>query len=275
MPELPEVETVRKTLLELLPGRTIQAVDVRLSRIIKFPAVAEFQQRLVGQRFLDIRRRGKYLIFVLTADQALVIHLRMTGQLRVSADDEPEPKHTHVVFQLDCGRQLRFTDLRTFGAMYLAPLAEIAQVAGMDKLGWEPLADFPLEDFATLLQRRTARIKSLLLDQRVIAGVGNIYADESLFQARIHPATPANQLDFQQIARLHRALVQVLQAGVDLRGTTFSDYVDGLGRSGDFQHQLCVYGREGQPCPSCGADIVRIKLGGRSAHLCPNCQRPH
>lgn len=272
MPELPEVETVRQTLLEFLPGRVVTAVAVNLARIIKYPAADRFVAELVGRRFLTIDRRGKYLQFRLEGGYTLVIHLRMTGQLRYAAAADPLPKHTHVIFHLDNGQQLRFTDLRQFGAMYLAPDDQILQVANMQRLGWEPLADFPLEQFQALLARRSTKIKNLLLDQSAIAGIGNIYADEGLFAASIHPETPANRLSATQAAALHAALIQVLAAGVAMRGTSFSDYVDGLGRSGSFQHQLTVYGREGEPCPRCGQPILRIKIAGRSAHFCPDCQ---
>ncbi|NLY53742.1 MAG: DNA-formamidopyrimidine glycosylase [Firmicutes bacterium] len=272
MPELPEVETVRRSLLAHLPGLTITGVDVRLPRLIKYPAVSEFTTELKGQTFLDIQRRGKYLKFIMSGGQTLVIHLRMTGQLRYACPDNPLPRHTHVIFNLSDGWELRFTDMRQFGAMYLASHAEIGQVAGMDRLGWEPLEHFPLAEFCQELARRSAKIKSLLLNQHFIAGIGNIYADEGLFAAGIHPEQPAKSLTAEQGERLHTALVQVLRAGVQMRGTSFSDYVDGLGRSGDFQHQLAVYGREGQACPRCGTQIQRIKVSGRSSHFCPCCQ---
>ncbi len=272
MPELPEVETVRQTLLEYLPGQVITGLRVTLPRIIKFPEVAQFADSIVGRGFRTIDRRGKYLLFRLTGNHTLVIHLRMTGQLRYSASDQPVLKHTHVIFSLDSGFQLRFTDMRQFGAMYLAPDEEIAHAANMQKLGWEPLEQFPLPGFTELLSRRHTKIKNLLLNQQVIAGVGNIYADESLFMAGIHPETSADTLTPEQAARLHASLIAVLEAGVAMRGTSFSDYVDGLGRSGSFQHQLAVYGRRDQPCPRCGAPIERIKLAGRSAHFCPHCQ---
>lgn len=272
MPELPEVETVRQTLLEYLPGQVITDVLVTLPRIIKFPEVAQFVDSIIGRGFRTIDRRGKYLLFRLTGNYTLVIHLRMTGQLRYSTPDQPLPKHTHVVFSLDGGDQLRFTDMRQFGAMYLAPDEEIALVANMTKLGWEPLELFPLIEFIDLLGRRRTKIKNLLLNQQIIAGVGNIYADESLFLAGIHPETPADMLTPEQAAKLHASLIAVLEAGVAMRGTSFSDYVDGLGRSGSFQHQLAVYGRRDQPCPRCGGPIERIKLAGRSAHFCPHCQ---
>ncbi|MGI6358749.1 MAG: DNA-formamidopyrimidine glycosylase [Bacillota bacterium] len=273
MPELPEVETVRRSLLPHLVGQTIEDVEIGLQRIIKYPHPDQFVASIRGRQFLAIERRGKYLLFRLTGDYTLVIHLRMTGQLRLAPSTQPLPKYTHVLFQLRGGDQLRFSDMRQFGAMYLAPDHDIARVANMEKLGWEPLEHFPVEEFAGLLSSRRTKIKNLLLNQCVIAGVGNIYADESLFLAGIHPETPAHELSFEQVQRLHDCLIRVLQAGVAMRGTTFSDYVDGLGESGSFQHQLTVYGREGQPCPKCGQPIQRTKLAGRSAHFCAQCQR--
>ena len=272
MPELPEVETVRQTLLEFLPGLRIEHVDVHLPRIIKHPSVPELQAGLTGKIILDIERRGKYLLFRLTDQQTLVIHLRMTGQLRYLAAAEPVLRHTHVIFHLHDGHELRFTDMRQFGAMYLAPDEKIAAIAGLDKLGWEPLEEFPVDEFVAALQNRRAKIKSLLLNQHFVAGLGNIYADEALFLAGIHPAVPADALTEAEARRLHAAIIEVLQAGIQMRGTSFSDYVDGLGRSGDFQHQLAVYGRLGQACPRCGAAIQRLKISGRSSHFCPHCQ---
>lgn len=272
MPELPEVETVRQTLLEYLPGLTITDVAIHLPRIIKHPEPAQFVHELVGQAFNGIERRGKYLKFIMSGGQTLVIHLRMTGQLRYSASDVPLPRHTHVIFSLCNGMELRYTDIRQFGTMYLASHEQIDNLSGMHRLGWEPLSGFPLADFAGMLKNRKARIKSLLLNQHVIAGIGNIYADEALFLAGIHPARLANSLTEVQVQRLHQAIVQVLSKGVQMRGTSFSDYVDGLGRSGSFQHQLAVYGRQGTACPHCGTEIVREKLSGRSCHYCPLCQ---
>lgn len=272
MPELPEVETVRQTLLEFLPGLTVTQVTINLPRIIKYPSPQQFAQEIVGLTFCDIERRGKYLKFILSAGKTLVIHLRMTGQLRYSTSDAPLPRHTHVIFELSNGWQLRYTDIRQFGTMYLASHQEIAQIAGMDRLGWEPLSDFPLPEFAALLEKRKTSIKSVLLNQQIIAGIGNIYADEALFQAGIHPARAANSLTSDEVESLHHAVRQVLQAGVKMRGTSFSDYVDGLGRSGGFQHQLAVYGRKGESCPRCGCPIIREKIAGRGTHYCPLCQ---
>lgn len=272
MPELPEVETVRKTLQEFLPGLTVVHVQVSLPRIIKYPDVEEFVHVIRGRTFREIARRGKYLLVRLSGNFSLVIHLRMTGQLRYANPEDPMPKHTHVVFELSDGKELRYTDIRQFGTMYLAPDRDIQQVSGMHKLGWEPLDDFPLEGFRELLGKRSTKIKNLLLDQRLIAGIGNIYADESLFAAGIHPERPAASLKAEEVERLHAALIDILQKGVAMRGTSFSDYVDGLGKSGEFQHQLSVYGREGEPCKQCGAPIVRRKISGRSAHICPWCQ---
>lgn len=272
MPELPEVETVRQTLLEFLPGLTVTDVTINLPRIVKYPDSTRFAQEIVGLTFCDIERRGKYLKFIMSAGQTLVVHLRMTGQLRYSPCDEPLPRHTHVIFQLSNGRELRYTDIRQFGTMYLASHEQIERVAGMDRLGWEPLGEFPLAEFAALLKKRKASVKSILLNQEIIAGIGNIYADEALFLAGLHPTRSANSLTKAEVECLHQAIREVLQAGIQMGGTSFSDYVDGLGRTGSFQHQLAVYGREGEACPRCGCQIERLKVAGRSSHYCPRCQ---
>lgn len=272
MPELPEVETVRQTLLACLPGLTITDIIINLPRIIKHPELRQFAQEIVGLVFENIERRGKYLKCIMSEGKTLVIHLRMTGQLRYSNHDDELPKHTHIIFKLSNGKELRYTDIRQFGTMYLARHDQIDQIANMHRLGWEPLDDFPVAEFAVLVQKRKASIKSLLLNQQIIAGLGNIYADEALFLAGIHPARIASSLTTDEIRCLHQAIVHVLQAGVQMRGTSFSDYVDGLGQSGSFQHQLAVYGRQGQACPRCASEIQRQKICGRSSHYCPLCQ---
>jgi formamidopyrimidine-DNA glycosylase len=270
VPELPEVETVARELDELLANRTFTGATVYWSRTLAHPSVDEFQQALPGRRVLSVARRGKYV--VLNLDRGyLLVHLKMSGRLRVCPGGEPLDKHIHAVLTLDDGRQLCFHDVRKFGRMYL--VSGIEEVT--TSLGPEPLDDdFSLDDFCRLLERRSGRLKSLLLNQEFLAGVGNIYADESLFAARLHPLRKADSLSPDEQARLYHAIRSVLCRAVESRGTTLDDggYRDASGRSGAFQAQIAVYGRTGLPCLVCDTPVERLVLGGRSTHFCPQCQ---
>ena len=270
MPELPEVETVARGLRESLVGRTVTGVAVGWPRTIARLGVAEFTERVAGQRVTLIGRRGKYVIIGLSRGY-LLVHLKMSGRLSVVPRDEPSDQHVHVLFDLDDGRQLRFRDVRKFGRIYLVDHpSEIT--AG---LGPEPLADdFKAEDFSRLLARRRGRLKSLLLNQQFLAGLGNIYADEALFAAQLHPMRKADSLTADEEARLYAAIRTVLNQAVTSRGTTLDDggYTDANGQAGGYQDRIVVYGRGGEPCLRCATPIERIVIGGRSAHFCPHCQ---
>jgi formamidopyrimidine-DNA glycosylase len=271
VPELPEVETVAQGLRQPLVGRTITGVVVRWPRTVSFPAVDEFQRCIVGRRVAAVGRRGKYVVVELD-EGYLLIHLKMSGRLQVVPAGEPLDKHTHTFFDLDDGQQLRFRDVRKFGRVYLAN--DPAQVTA--GLGPEPLADdFSLDDFRRLLARRSGRLKSLLLNQQFVAGLGNIYADEALFAARLHPLRKADTLTSGEQAHLYEAIRMVLGKAIAGRGTTLDDrgYVDARGQAGAYQDEIAVYGRRGEPCPVCGTPIERLVVGGRSTHFCPHCQR--
>ncbi len=270
MPELPEVETVARGLRDTLVGRTISAVTVRWPRTIARPGVGEFKDGIAGRRVVFVSRRGKYIVAGLDRGY-LLIHLMMSGRLLVVPKDDPLDKHTHTILDLDNGSQLRFRDVRKFGRVYLVD--EVERVTG--RLGPEPLdAGFTVDRFRQLLERRSGRLKPLLLNQEFVAGLGNIYADEALFAARLHPLRKADTLADDEQARLHRSIRAVLQDAIDARGTTLDDggYVDARGRAGAFQQQLAVYAREGEGCTRCGTPIERVVVGGRSTHFCPICQ---
>jgi formamidopyrimidine-DNA glycosylase len=271
MPELPEVETVARGLHELLGGRTITGATVHWPRTIAFPSAEEFGEHISGRRVQSVGRRGKYVVVGL--DQGyLLIHLKMSGRLRVAHASDPLDKHTHTVFDLDDGSQLRFEDARKFGRVYLVDNLE--QVT--KGLGPEPLADaLSLDEFRRVLERRSGRLKSLLLNQQFLAGLGNIYADEALFAARLHPLRKADSLTPDEQAHLYQAIRQVLRSAIASRGTTLDDqgYTDANGEMGTYQERIAVYGRKGQSCPECGTLIERIVLGGRSTHFCPQCQK--
>lgn len=270
MPELPEVETVARGLRASLVGRTISGVTVGWPRTVACPMVDEFRERIAGRRVVSVGRRGKYLVVGLDVGY-LLIHLKMSGRLQVAPAEEPLDKHTHTVFDLDNGQQLRFQDARKFGRVYL--VAELNEVTG--GLGPEPLADdFALHEFRRLLARRSGRLKSLLMNQEFLAGIGNIYADETLFAARLHPLRKANSLTPDEQARLYKAIRSVLRRAIEGRGTTLGNggYLDARGQAGAYQEQIAVYGRQGAPCFSCQTPIERMVIGGRSSHYCPTCQ---
>jgi formamidopyrimidine-DNA glycosylase len=275
MPELPEVETYVQELEPLLDGRRVIGAQVAWPRIIAEPTPEEFVHRIVGQRFVRFARRGKYMLLGLDGGDTLIVHLRMTGHLLVHPPTVAPDKHTHVVLELDDGRRLHYQDSRKFGRLWLVADPE----AVVYRLGPEPLAEhFSVEGMAARLTGRKAPIKALLLDQSIVAGVGNIYADEALFSARIHPARPGGALTHEEIERLHGAIRQILATAIEHRGSSLGDstiqnYLRPSGEQGGYQAARLVYAREGEPCSCCGAPIERRVLAQRSAHFCPNCQQ--
>jgi formamidopyrimidine-DNA glycosylase len=265
MPELPEVETIVRRLRGPLIERTICDVQVTWERMAQ-PSAVELRARLADQRVEAIDRRGKYLVFQLSGEDKLIFHLKMTGDLLVLSSSVPWHRHDRVVFDLDGGFQLRFRDPRKFGRVYVTN--DPAGILG--RLGPEPLDDsFNEDEFLGLFDRRTGRVKSLLLNQEFIAGLGNIYADEALFLAGIRPERRADTLSDEEKRRLFRATRQVLRLAIDEKGTSLADETY---RGGRYQQQFRVYGRWQQPCSACGRQIQRIRLAQRSAHFCPGCQ---
>jgi formamidopyrimidine-DNA glycosylase len=276
MPELPEVETVVRGLRVSLPGRTI--VEVRFGKTDFVDNPAEIAERLPGSRVASVTRLGKFICVRLGSngeqptpgsETFLIVHLGMTGQLKVIRSGEAVAPHTHVFFVLDDGREMRYTDIRRFGRMLLIPESGLAEFAA--QLGIEPL-EISAEEFCRFFGSRRARVKALLLDQKVLRGIGNIYADESLFRARLHPARIAENLAKKQLLVLHGAVRQVLTEAIRSRGSSISDYVDSDGRRGEFQFHHRVYQRDGKPCFRCKTKIRRIIVAGRSSHFCPRCQ---
>jgi formamidopyrimidine-DNA glycosylase len=269
MPELPEVETAVRALRHPLIGRRFTEVRNDWPRHIAGLDLAALQRRVHGRTVAAVRRRGKYLLFDLDDGQVLIIHLRMTGHLSVVEAETPPSKHLHTIFTLDDGRELRFRDQRKFGKVYLVDDEE--EVVG--KLGPEPLAaDFTVERLRERLNGRSRLLKPLLLDQTFVAGLGNIYADEALFYAGVHPERRADTLDDAEIVALHAAIQKALRMGVAREGASIDIYVKPDGTRGEMQNALNVYKRDGEPCRRCGAPIRRIVLSGRSTHFCPHCQ---
>lgn len=286
MPELPEVETVRRGLNHVTLNQIIQGGDVLLNRTIAHPvSVEEFLAALTGVAIAQWQRRGKYLIANLVQSSGALagesaghwgVHLRMTGQLLWVAQSDPVSKHTRVRLFFPNGRELRFVDQRTFGQMWWVPPGQplAAVMTGLKHLGPEPFGEeFSVAYFSQWLKDRDRPIKNALLDQSLVAGVGNIYADESLFLSGIRPQTLCRNIKPKQVKRLHTQVREVLQTSIDARGTTFSDYRDISGINGNYGNIAWVYGRDGEPCRVCGTLIERLKMAGRSAHFCPTCQR--
>jgi formamidopyrimidine-DNA glycosylase len=270
MPELPEVETFVRALRKPLVGRTITGARNDWPGHIVVPSPDELRERITGRRIEAIDRRGKYLVFTLSDDETLIVHLKMTGHLSVVPAETPADRYAHTIFELDDGRELRFRDPRKFGRVYL--VHDPAGVLG--PLGPEPLeADFTAGELATRLVGRKRVLKPLLLDQTFIAGIGNIYADEALFEARVRPTRHSDTLTADETAALHAAIQKVLALGIEREGASISTYVKANGEKGDMQNAVAVYGRAGQSCYRCGGPIERIVLGGRGTHFCPNCQR--
>jgi formamidopyrimidine-DNA glycosylase len=273
VPELPEVETVRRQIAPVLEGATILSAeihDVRLTRPVEPHFVAD---ALVGEQIATVERRGKYLLWRMASGRTLVVHLRMTGSLRhAPAGGLPEDAYRRARVVLDTGAEVGYRDVRRFGTWELLDEGHLRPYLA-SRLGPEPLApSFRAARLARLLEGRRAPIKAFLLDQRRIAGVGNIYADEALWRARIHPRRTAGDLGLNEVARLHRGIRAALRRGVELQGSTLRDYATPDGGSGGMQREFHVYGRLGEPCDRCGTPIERIVVAGRGTWLCPRCQ---
>ncbi len=292
MPELPEVETVRRSLLDFLPNRQIQSVQVRDPFVLRGQEVLAFQRGLVGQRFQGLARQGKLLYFPLQ-ERTLIVHLGMTGQLTVRLPNRPDTtffrhkktglertlqhppdKHTHISIVLDDGAALHYRDVRKFGRVFWVPELSKTEILRRFRLGVDPILDpFDRKVLASALGSRRSPIKAVLLDQRLLAGLGNIYVDEALFRAGIRPGRGAYRVRGSQIDRLTDAITAVLIQGIESGGTTLRDFVNGTGQSGYNQEKLQVYGRYGSPCLTCGHILRRSTVAGRTTTWCANCQK--
>ena len=274
MPELPEVETVRRTLEILVLGKKIKDVSVFWPKMIKNPLeTEEFILSLRGQEILDMRRRGKFLIFDCN-DVALVSHLRMEGKYNLADHLDPIEKHTHVIFHFTDGTELRYRDVRKFGTMHLFKKGEELLHLPLLQLGPEPFqSEFTPDYLAERLGRTERIVKAALLDQTVLVGLGNIYVDEALFRAGVHPDRKSKSLSREEIERLHREIIHTLTEAVEMGGSTIRSYVNSQGQMGMFQQNLYVYSRKNEPCRNCGTLIEKKVSGGRGTHYCPRCQR--
>lgn len=273
MPELPEVENVRIGLEKQVAGCKIEHVKVLWGNIISDPSVSEFEEKLQGEKIWGVDRRGKFLLFRLS-NWSLLSHLRMEGKYILTARSTPLTAHTHVVFQLDDGRDLRYLDVRKFGRMSLIPIGEEWMNPSLQKLGPEPTKETLNQvELLKKLKKHKKTVKAVLLDQSTVAGIGNIYADEILYQAGILPTRPSNSLNEEEGIRLYEAIVQKMEQAVQAGGTTIRTYQNSFGEDGSFQNQLVVYGKNGTPCPKCGEIIQKTKVAQRGTHFCIKCQK--
>jgi formamidopyrimidine-DNA glycosylase len=282
VPELPEVETIRRQLEPALVGKRIEQVKVLDERWTRPLPAEPLEQACAERRIESVERRGKYLLLGLEGDRWLAMHLRMTGNLlvdedRVGGDRLYDPglddRHLRALISLDGGAKLRFVDPRRFGHAITLQNSELEEYLDA-RLGVEPLSDrFTAHALAELASGRRAPLKSFLLDQRAVAGIGNIYADEALFRARLHPLSPTGSMRAEHCEELRAGIVAALEAGLRNGGASVDDYLDTRGEAGTMQEEFLVHTREGQPCSRCGADIRRIVVGGRSTYFCPSCQR--
>jgi formamidopyrimidine-DNA glycosylase len=274
MPELPEVETIVADLRPHLAGRTIISCDLHFPTIVRHPEPEVFIDAVAGMGITALRRRGKYILIDLENDLVLVVHLGMTGQLRLFEPDAPLSSHTHAVFALDNGLQLRYRDPRRFGRLLLGTEESLRAAKKLPRLGPEPIdPEFAAEELYRRLRKRRTALKAFLLDQASVAGVGNIYADESLHRARLRPDRLAGSLSRKSAQRLHESLRDSLLVAIANRGSSVDTYRDAWGEIGGQQEKLLVYGRAGEPCFTCGRPLALIRIAGRSTVFCRRCQR--
>jgi formamidopyrimidine-DNA glycosylase len=272
MPELPEVETIARTLAPNVRGRVITGIEL-IDRPLLRKGNRKGLEAMRGRRILGVRRRGKMLLIECDGGRALVFHLKMTGQFLFARSGTPRDKHTRLVIRFDDGKNaLHFRDVRKFGFLLCVEGEPESACRELASLGSEPL-EVGLPEFTAILRGRKGRIKSLLLDQTRIAGIGNIYADEMLFDARIHPETPASSLTNPRVAQLHDSMKKILALAIESNGSTLQNYRDADGNKGSFQELHKVYDRNGEPCVVCGTAVRMMRIGGRSSHFCPRCQR--
>ena len=272
MPELPEVETLRKSLVKKVKGKKIVDLTITLPTMVRrFISMQELIGKVRGNTVVAVKRRGKSLLFILDSSDVFIVRLGMTGQLIWSSRHRPGSvdKHTHIIIHFGAEEKVLFRDVRQFGEVYLAEEKDLENVL---KMGTEPLKRNFTPEILGMITSSTVKIKNLLMDQRKIAGIGNIYSDEILFEAGIHPLKQAFSLKRKELKSLHQAIGLVLREAIACKGDTFSDYRTLSGGQGTYQHFHRVYQREGEPCRRCRGSIVRVKLSGRSCHYCPNCQ---
>lgn len=273
MPELPEVETVKETLKRKILNKRIVGVNIYHEKIIEFPSVKEFQKQIINQQFIDIKRRGKWLMFELN-DYYLLSHLRMEGKYNIKKLNEQLDKHEHVVFVLDSNQELRYNDVRKFGKMHLITKDDVYDQVPLKTLGLEPTdKSLTVKYLKDKYKSKSLPIKTVLLDQQIIVGIGNIYANEILFLSKINPLKPSKKITNQELQLIIDNTNVVLKSAIEAGGTTIRSYTSSEGIHGRFQHKLLVHGRVGQECFDCKTIIKKIKVNGRGTYYCPTCQK--
>lgn len=274
MPELPEVETIVNTLKRFILNKTIDKVDVYWPNIIKEPDDARhFKFLLKGQTIRELSRKGKFLLFYLD-DYVMISHLRMEGKYSVHSSVEPMKKHTHVIFTFTNGEELRYNDVRKFGTMHVYPKGQEFINKPLSQLGPDPFDEtFTFDYFYEKLKKTDRFIKAALLDQTIVTGLGNIYVDETLFKAGVHPLKRASVLTKKEILAIQEQAIATLEEAIKAGGTTIRSYVNSQGDMGMFQQELYVYGQENKACKKCGTEITKMKVAGRGTHICPTCQK--
>lgn len=269
---MPEVETVRRTLIPLVKGKTIKKVTLWYPKIVATDH-QQFITELPGKKIIDIDRYAKYLLIRLSDNLTIVSHLRMEGKYHLTSPDTPKDKHDHVQFEFTDGSALRYNDVRKFGRMQLILTGTERQTTGIGKLGYEPNStEFTADYFINKLKRKHKNIKNTLLDQSIVAGLGNIYVDEVLWQSKIHPLSIASKIPAEKVRELRTKINHEITLAIKMRGTTVHTYLDANGQVGGFQKMLQVYGHAGEPCPNCGTEFEKIKVNGRGTTFCPHCQ---
>ncbi|MBN7276361.1 bifunctional DNA-formamidopyrimidine glycosylase/DNA-(apurinic or apyrimidinic site) lyase [Lactobacillus acetotolerans] len=272
MPEMPEVETVRRTLIPLVKGKTIKKVTLWFPKIVSTDH-DKFINELPGKKIIDIDRYAKFLLIRLTGNLTIVSHLRMEGKYHLTSVNAPKDKHDHVKFEFTDGTALRYNDVRKFGRMQLVLTGTERMTTGIGKLGYEPnSAEFTDDYFIDSLKRKKKNIKSTLLDQTIVAGLGNIYVDEVLWRTKIHPLSAASKISRKKVIELRKNINDIISLAIKMHGTTVHTYLDANGHSGGFQKELKVYGHAGEPCVVCGTTLKKIKVAGRGTTFCPHCQ---
>lgn len=272
MPELPEVENVRRGLDKLVSKKTIQSIEVRVPKMVHHE-LSDFISKVTGNMIHSVSRRGKYLLFYLN-QYVMISHLRMEGKYLLFRDTVPDNKHFHVYFRLTDGSTLVYQDVRKFGTFELCLKEHLEEFFHTKKLGPEPvLPDFKIEVFKHALKQSRKPIKSLLLEQKVVTGLGNIYVDEVLWVAKIHPKRLSCSLTSNEVEKLHSGIIRLLDFAIDKGGSSIRTYRNALGKNGEMQNYLNVYGKSGNSCPDCAHMIEKMKLGGRGTHFCPECQK--
>lgn len=274
MPELPEVETTARGLrAQILGTRVVDVAGVDWPRIVANASEDILRSVLTELEVSEVGRRGKYLTISFDAGPVLVLHRKMSGNVLLTPSDAPIQKHTHLIVTLSDARDVRLVDPRKFSRVYLFESVESADEFFNERLGIDPLVDLTLADLRAIVSKRSGRLKSVLLDQTAFPGMGNLYCDEALWRARVHPLRAASSLTRAETGRLFDAIRGVLEEAVERRGTSFSDYLDQDGEKGSFQEHLNAYGQEDKPCPRCARPIKKFWLGARGTHICPGCQR--